>query len=1209
MADYYSNWASSVWGKARYRLHLTLNEVSVDVAGNTSTLAYDLRIEKDRSYDGYYLYHVTSYNLIINGVTVWAGSGASPNKAWTKNTPWVLAQGQIVIAHNADGTLPEVPINANYIRTANEWAPGSMVIGPGGTGPIFSAIPRATTPTVAPSPAAVGAQVTILMPRAVGAYKHDASWVSGNQSGVIGTGLDESVVWTVPSVMGEFPGKTLAPIAITVVTRASAGGTVLGSKQITLFAKEPPVPPAIIPYDPNNAFDIRVRQVTFAGGEWLARTPVEASSIKFVDPASATATVQVTLDKALAVDYPEQSVVDVDIWDGAQWRFTNHRLVLNRNDGDDIDPLRSTTFSGTEFVDYLLGANYAQRDYDWDNATPGEIIAYLINDAKARGWGPRLSIDFNTATNSLGEAWANRVEGHRKVAKGTPVSQVLDGFVNDGLVEYRVEYHSNMAWLVLLNPGTGQSLTDVGSPVVVNLALAELTRAPRRGDASKRITRVTVVGDDTIQQTRERAPFDASVFGALEGWVSASGVATDAGAQSIGDNALRDNFAAVSERTFEYENTISPQYYPYSRYVPGDWVLIPQNDDTPVPDRVSQVTISKGLDAFTITALTGDRIMSGTASLAKRQAAQTGGSIGGGNGGTISPLDSRIPNEPVVDQITSVGYWNLDGAAKSTVTLTWVAVTEAMNGAAIAVDLYEVWSRPAIGEEWAMRTSTNLLTATMEGFDPLKDMEFRVRARSTAGIWGEFSEDQEITTLAPPVDLDGPYMSDLYTDGLGGIYAVWAGLLGSDPAPARLAYVSAEVSSDGGVTYATMGTPIVAAGTIVVNPGVYGEFYVRLRGYDRLGNAGDASDPQVIETINPLVDPVAPTPPTNLAAVAGASWDAAGFFPEAWFDLTWDAPTLDIEGQPVIISGYDVLGRRQGDSVEQYITSTSSTSARIIVTPNEEWTFSVRASSNYGAISAPSDSVTAVADATIPVTAVPDAPTLSEYAGILRIRWSGNGMQPFIRQVYATISTDPGGPFVRVGMPLLGPGEVVVPGLATDTTYYAQIVMVDEMGQLSTSDASDGLYLNPITGVTIQTSPVANTGIKMTSGALTSYDASGNPTFILDAATGEVWIAPYDAVFELGASGAVATTGAPTTGIAISSENSSFNTFIHPSGVQIRNDQTALSYWEADSEDASLVNFFSPRAVFGQRMRVGDYEMLREAKPTGSRLVIRYKGD
>ena len=106
-----------------------------------------------------------------------------------------------------------------------------------------------------------------------------------------------------------------------------------------------------------------------------------------------------------------------------------------------------------------------------------------------------------------------------------------------------------------------------------------------------------------------------------------------------------------------------------------------------------------------------------------------------------------------------------------------------------------------------------------------------------------------------------------------------------------------------------------------------------------------------------------------------------------------------------------------------------------------------------------------------------------------------------------------------------------------------------------------------------------------------------------------VWIAPYDAVFHLGTSGKTAETATNVTGVSISSENSSFNTFVHPSGLQIRNDQTPLSWWEADASDASLVNFVSPRARVNQRLRVGDYEQLVEAKSGGAtRLVFRYKG-
>jgi hypothetical protein len=356
------------------------------------------------------------------------------------------------------------------------------------------------------------------------------------------------------------------------------------------------------------------------------------------------------------------------------------------------------------------------------------------------------------------------------------------------------------------------------------------------------------------------------------------------------------------------------------------------------------------------------------------------------------------------------------------------------------------------------------------------------------------------------------------------------------------------------------------------------------------------------------VPPSRPVAPTGLAAVAGAGWDAVGISPEAWFDMTWNIPALDVDGNPVSIAGYDIWGKKSTEVDAKFITTSPANTVRISVQNAELWSFQVKAASTFGPVSDLSEPVVVTANASIASPASPAPPTLSQYAGLLRIQWGGTGMVPQVKYVFASISTTIGGTYTRAGMPLNGAGEVVIPGLATSVNYYARINLVDELGQISSSSAAGPLLLDPITGTTIQTSNVANTGIKMTDSALTAYNSYGNPTFILDAITGEVWIAPYEAVFNLGATGKVATTGAATTGIAISSENSSFNTFIHPSGLQIRNDQTALSWWEADARDSSLVNFFSPRAVIGQRILVGDYEDMREPKTVGSRLVTRYRG-
>ena len=1037
MANFYSGWLAPPNGFAKYRLRLAMWVYSQDIDANKTTVAWQTMLEKDRSQNGFYNY-AAAFSTTINGTFVMDQTVVMPNAAWTGWSSWTLGSGSIDVVHDADGTKT-ITVAGAYVGANSGWAIGTVAL-VGDLTMVLPAIARATQPGVTPSPAAVGSTVTIDLPRASSGFTHDLTWVSGSLSGTIATGVATSQTWTVPDVMAQFPGRVTAPITITAVTKS--GATVVGSRQVTLLARATPAAPEPWVYDETKQFDIRAREVTWTGGHWVTGREIPVSSLQIVDPSSATATCNLVLSGVSDSDFPDYSIVDIDVFDGSNWVFTDHRFVLTRVEGDSVDPTQTWTHSGTEFVDYELGFAYVPIDYIWDGAeghanptSPGTMMNYAINDAQSRGWGPRIAITFDGLKTSLGDGWANPAVKN-VFSKGTPLSQMLSELVEDGLAEYRTSYHDDKAWLELYNPGTGSSYASEQSSPYVDLAKAPLTRAPRRSSVEKRLTRVTVTatvpGSGTItdknkveprdiQVTREKASFDPNVFGQMEGWVNAVDIVTDSAAAAIGDNALRDNQAPVDERTFEYPTAETPShYYPYSIFIPGDWVAVPSTAGS-VKDRISQVTVSKTTEgAISITVLTGDRILSGTSSLAKRQNAQTGSAIGGGTKAPAAILDARIPSGPVVNSVTSLGYWNTDGAAKSAVTITWAAVTEALSGTSIDVDLYEVWWRPSgIDAEWAFRGSTDELSITLGGWDVLIPIDLRVRAHSAAGVFGEFSEDQEgYVTLAPPVDLDGPIITDLYTDGVGSIYVVWAGVLGTDPAPQRMAYVTGEISTDDGGTYVNAGTPIAAAGTIIINPGTWGDFLVRLRPYDRLGNPGTSSTPQAITLTDPHIDPAIPEVPTGLIATPGAAWDASGFLPEAWFDLTWVAPTLDTTGQPTHVIGYDVLGLRAGETVERFLTSTTTNSVRIKVGNGETWSFRVAASSQYGGVSAPSDVVTATANATISAAAAPVAPTLDQYAGLLRVKWAGGGMVPQIKYAYATISTTSGGTYTRAGMTL-----------------------------------------------------------------------------------------------------------------------------------------------------------------------------------------------
>lgn len=1188
----------------RYIHTLSVQVVGQDTAANTTTLNYQYTVASQTAFSNgaWTTIHNVTFHAYINGADI----TATPNFDFRVNKNLTVMTGTVTIANASDGSLSvDLGLACNTLPGSPYFT--AVSVSPGGPNSIVvPTIPRASTVAVTPNPVSSGDTVTVNITRASTSFTHDITWVSGASSGTIGTGVATSATWTPSS--GLLGGLPRIAIAITVVTKN--GSTVIGTTTYDLSMIAPPSYPSIGIGTP---YDIRFKRVDFVTDHMVPKEVIPFLTATTTDTASASATCTIAVSSVVYPTDLEEAVVVADFYDGSGWLGINIPFVLTRKSGDTTDETGTNTYTGIAYADYLLSKNDTAQDLQWPTTSTGNILGQYIAVGQQRGWGPLITKTFTEFATSVGTPWQNTTTPN--VSQGTPISQLLSGFVSDVLCEYGSHFDVTTGKVILdmWNPGYGSDWTSAGANPIINLSTAAMNKvtdkAPVRKDSSDKVSRVFVKGDEGVI-TRESILAVNPIFGHLEGSVSASGVKDATQLAVLGDAVLGQKASATLERTFSYDlsSTQTPStLYPYRTFRSGDWILVP-GDSGPTRARVSQVAITKNADTIAATITVGDMIPSGVAATARKLAQTSGGAISGGTLLSPAPLSAAIPSAPVGASTVSTGFWDASGAPKSGVVVTWSPIIASVAGSSILVDLYEVWTRPNVGANWVLATISSTPTATITPLDTSLTFDIEVRGRTPDGVYGVFSDPITVTTNSPTVSIAGPDLANLYTDGVGNLFAVWGGTVGGAATPLSVAYVVAEVSSDGGATYQQLGTTIAAAGSIVISPGAYGTFLVRLRAYDRLGNAGTASSATSITTSDPHITPPNPLAPTSVTATPGASWDATGFLPSAWFDLAWTAPTLDTLGASVVIAGYDIYGLRGGETVERYLTSSTANSVRYAVGNGEAWTFRVRAVSNFGGDSAYSTAVSATANATISAAASPTAPTLDQYAGLLRVLWAGGGIVPQIKYAYATISTSPTGTYTRAGMILNGAGEIDVPGLATGVTYYAKIVIVDALGQTSTSAASSGLLLNPITGITVQTSPVADTGIKMTSGALTAYDASGNPTFILNAATGEVWIAPYDAVFHLGAAGTVATTGAATTGISISSPSAPFNTFINPSGLQIRNNTTPLSWWEADAADASLVNFFSPRAVIDQRFRVGDYEMLKEAKPTGTRLVIRYKG-
>lgn len=1098
----------------QYTLRLRVTQSSQNKTANTSLVAWSLVAIKNTG-TGYWSFDDTGWGVNINGV---ATTGILPDYTFVGKSSITLGSGTQTISHASDGT--------KAIGITGYWAANNapaLALGEI-TGKTFTLtpIPRATAPSVTPSPSTEGSTVTISLPRASAAFTHDLTWVAGTLSGVIGTGIATGTTWTVPAVLAEYPTRSQAPVVITAETKN--GAAVVGSASTTLMVRSPPT--YTDPGDQQFPFALRARLVKFAGGVWSSYRTIPTTDIQLVDPHSATATCSITVSRLLIPDIEDYSVIDIQVQDGVQWVDTGLRFALNRVEDDDTDLAESVKYSGTNFVDYLMGFAYTQKAWKWKGVSPGTILNNLIADARSRGWGPLNYVDFSPTKTSVETPWIHK-SIDREVGKGTPLIQVLEGLVTDGLVEYRTLYADNRAYLQLNNPGTGSDWAVSGADPIVDLSAAPLSSAPRRGSSESVLTRVTVAGDGDLQRTRERVADDAAVFGQLEGWLAATGVTSKGEADRIGDNALTDASKPTDERTFVFSaNATDRHLWPYAAIHPGDWVRVPGvADANSERARVSQITMSTDADGVvTVTILTGDRILSGTGALAKRQKASSGGAIPGGSLRAPVTLDASIPSAPANVTAISDGYWDSDGAAKSAVTVAWSLVTTSAAGTELDVDYYEVWWRPDVATPWAMQTISGDADVTMVGWDVNKSTQFRVRGRSVAGIFGEWSLFVEHTTSEPNELLLAPSTPIVTDNALGSISIEWNGLIGGSPAPKQLAYTRAEISQAELGPFSPAGAPLLSAGIATIDPGMYGTWYLRLVPVDRLGLVGTPSVVVATTTIDPGLVLKTPKAPIGLAFTTDSAFTTDGTRVEAWFDLTWTAVTQDIDSAPIGISGYEVWGMIAGGTSMNLMTTVEGAFARTYVNPGDSWDIEVRAISDVGKRGGFSAPISALANGSVPVLGTPSTPAVSSTRGLIRVDWDGliDGVQPptsfrYVKVEYAPTETMvyelAGQTFTRGGGAMFIPATVGIDhtvrltpvagdGISGGPSLTASVVVVG-INVLDFTPLIETMLTEP----RIETSPNDNEGVKLYNGGIVAYNAAGEPTILINAEDGTIYFA------------------------------------------------------------------------------------------------------
>ena len=117
--DYaYKSWSNG------YKIHLTLTEESVNTANNTSLISYVFSISSGDNNRFTANYNTWNINIGGNQIPI-----TNLNFSLDYNDSQILAQGQVNVGHNADGTLnmyyyTPIPDNSTW----NEYAPPAMAL-------------------------------------------------------------------------------------------------------------------------------------------------------------------------------------------------------------------------------------------------------------------------------------------------------------------------------------------------------------------------------------------------------------------------------------------------------------------------------------------------------------------------------------------------------------------------------------------------------------------------------------------------------------------------------------------------------------------------------------------------------------------------------------------------------------------------------------------------------------------------------------------------------------------------------------------------------------------------------------------------------------------------------------------------------------------------------------------------------------------------
>lgn len=473
-------------------------------------------------------------------------------------------------------------------------------------------------------------------------------------------------------------------------------------------------------------------------------------------------------------------------------------------------------------------ATDSNGDVVFSAVSPGRILRTLFNNAKTRGWGSALSVDFTDTTDSAGQPWSGSI--NLTVQTNQNLFSILSTLAEQGVVDWAGSGRT----LQVYNPDAtlGRDKSSLRMPSVDGEMAAPVDKSYR-----DRATIMRVVGDDNKKWDRSIAD---SPWGRLEAIMGAGGVTDEGTANLFSNEAVLKASAARVSRTREFDQTST--YLPHRDYRCGDYVSY-QTEAGFERMRVLSMSLTLG-QRISGHAILGDKFEDALISAARKTQSLVVGKATGGNGKQPGPVnDWRTPVSPSGLLGVSSVYTDGKGLTQGAVSMSWSHTGKATDGTVMDIDRFEFMIQP-VGGTWQSLRSTpgDDRQVYVSPVRHLKDdgtpetYNLRVRAvgaNSRTSSWNVTNNLLMKADTTPP-----PVPSTLAATVSRAVFSLaWdgkssaAGSMGAD-----FNHIEMEASDAITGPWVPVGSQLTVAGTVSVAYLGYGSRWFRARSVDDSGN-------------------------------------------------------------------------------------------------------------------------------------------------------------------------------------------------------------------------------------------------------------------------------------------------------------------------------------------------------------------------------------